>query len=81
MVDFMHCPGNPSFCLGLTGYNCCGNLEKESGMLRKKRQKSSNSNIEEINDNDFKAKKQKLSLCKRKEKKRKVPGTVSFKSF
>ena len=74
MVDFKRCPGNSPFCLGLTEYNCCGSLEKEGGMLRKKRQnlgqKASNSDIEEIDDNDFETKKQKLSLCKEKEKKR-----------
>ena len=59
---------------GLMEYNCCGSLGKVSGMLRQKGQKlgqkASNSDIEEIDDNDFETKKQKLSLCKGKEKKK-----------
>ena len=31
MVDFTCCSENSPFCLGLTEYNYCGNLEKASG--------------------------------------------------
>ena len=52
MADYTRCSENSPYCLGLTEYNCCGKLEKQSSMLQTKR-KSSSINFEEIDDNDF----------------------------
>ena len=77
MVDFPRCPGNSPFCLGLPEYNCCGTMEKGGSMAQMKRQKPSNVDGEEGDDNDFETKKAKLSLAKGKENKKRQVLSLS----